>query len=71
MKKSIIRRLRTGFVVLLNNMPIYWYTRERGSAEKSTFGSEFIAMKQSDYYVRSLRYRLKLFGISLDKKPIF
>ncbi len=33
----------------------------------STFGSEFIAMKQSTEYVQGLRYKLRMMGIKVDE----
>ena len=41
----ITRQSRTGFLIFLNNAPIYWFSKKQGSCETSSFGSEFIAMK--------------------------
>ena len=43
---SITRRARTGFIIMLNNARIYWFSKKQTSVETSSFGSEFIAMKQ-------------------------
>ena len=43
---KLTRRSRTGFIIFLNSSPIYWYSKKQGSCEVSTFGSEFVAMKQ-------------------------
>ena len=43
---SITRRSRTGFVICLNTAPIYWYSKEQTTVKTSSFGSEFVAMKQ-------------------------
>jgi hypothetical protein len=40
------------------------------SIETSTFGSEFMAMKQATEYLRGLRYKLRMFGIPVDE-PAF
>jgi hypothetical protein len=61
---------RTGFIVFLNSAPIYWSSRKQTSCEMSTFGSEFVAMKQATEYVRGLRYRLRMMGITVDE-PAF
>ena len=66
----ITRRSRTGFIVFLNNSPIYWSSKKQGSCETSTFGSEFVAMKQATEYVRGLRFQLRMFGITVDE-PAF
>ena len=41
----ITRRSRTGFLIFLNNEPIYWFSKKQGRCETSSFGSEFISMK--------------------------
>ena len=67
---SITRKLITGFVVFLNEDPIYWMYKKQTSCETSTFVSEFVAMNQYVEYVRGLRYKVKIFGIPCDD-PIF
>ena len=63
---SITRRSRTGFIVFLNNAPIYWYSKKQTSCETSSFGAEFIAMKTCCEYVRGLRYKLRMMGIPVN-----
>ena len=63
----ITRRSRTGFIVFLNNAPIYSSSKKQGSCETSTFGSEFIAMKQATEYVHGLRFKLRMMGITVDE----
>ena len=36
---------------LLNEAPIYWMPKKQTPCETSTFGSEFVAMKQAVEYV--------------------
>ena len=62
----LTRRSRTGYVIFLNKSPIYWYSKKNQSIETSTFGSEFMAMKQVTEYIRGLRYKLRMFGIPVD-----
>ena len=59
----VTRRSRTGFVVYLNNAPIYWLSKKQNSVETSSFGSEFMAMKHCLEYLRGLRYKLRMMGI--------
>ena len=66
----ITRRSRTGFIVFLNGAPIYWSSKRQNSCETSTFGSEFVAMKQATEYIRGLRYKLRMMGIRVDE-PAF
>ncbi len=66
----ITRGSRTGFIVFLNGAPIYWSSKKQTSCETSTFGSEFVAMKQATEYIRGLRYKLRMMGITVDE-PAF
>jgi hypothetical protein len=63
----VTRRSRTGFIVFLNNAPIYWSSKKQGSCKTSTFGSEFVAMKQATEYVRGLRFILRMMRITVDE----
>jgi len=63
----LTRRSRTGFIVFLNGAPIYWTSKKQKSCETSTFGSEFVAMKQATEYIRGLRYKLRMRGITVDE----
>ncbi|EJK62678.1 hypothetical protein THAOC_16700 [Thalassiosira oceanica] len=64
---EVTRRSRTGFIVFLNNTPIYWHSKKQTSCETSTYGSEFIAMKSACEYVRGLRYKLRMMGLRVDE----
>jgi hypothetical protein len=63
---TVTRRSRTGFLVRLNSSLIYWSSRKQNSVESSSFGSEFIAMKQCCEYLRGLRYKLRMIGIPYE-----
>jgi hypothetical protein len=66
----LTRRSRTGFIVFLNGAPIYWSSKKQTSCETSTFGSELVAMKQATEYIRGLRYKQRMMGITVDE-PAF
>ena len=68
--ESLTCRSRTGFIVMLNNAPIYWHSKKQTTEETSTFGSEFMVMKQATEYLRGPWYKLRMFGIPVDK-PAF
>ena len=57
------RRSRTGFIVYVNNSPIFWMSKKQTSIETSSYGSEFIAMKHCCEYMKGLRYKLSMMGI--------
>ena len=61
------RRSRTGFIIFLNNSPICWFSKRQASVETSSFGSEFVDMKLYCEYIRGLRYKLRMMGISVDE----
>ena len=63
---TITRCSRTGFLVYLNCAPVYCWSKKQNSVESSSFGSEFIAMKQCCEHVHGLRYKLRMMGISCD-----
>ena len=60
---SITRRYCMSFLVYLNCTPVYWMSKKQTSVETSSFGSEFIAMKQCTKYIRGLLYKLRMMGI--------
>lgn len=63
---SLTRRSRTGFIVYINNAPVYWYSKRQGSVESSTYQAEFTAMKEATEYIRALRYKLRMMGIPVE-----
>ena len=62
---KITRRSRTGIIIFVNRAPIMWFSKKQNTVETSTFGSEFIAIKQAFEMVKSLKYKLRMFGIPL------
>lgn len=60
------RRSRTGVLLYLNKSPIVWYSKKQNTIETSTFGSEFVALKQGIEIIKGLRYKLRMLGIPLD-----
>ena len=67
---QISQRSRSGFIVLLNTAPVYWFSKKQSTIETSSFGSEFCAMKQCCEYLRGLRYKLRMMGIPVNN-PCF
>ena len=63
---TVSRQSRTGFLIYLNCALVYWWSKEQTSVESSSFGSEFVAMKQYYEYIRGLRYKLKMIGIPIE-----
>jgi hypothetical protein len=63
---SVTRRSRTGFLVWINSCLVYFLSKKQTSVETSSFGSEFVAMKQCCEYLRGLRYKLKMMEIAVN-----
>ena len=63
---TVSRRSRTGFLIYLNCALVYWWSKKQTSVESSSFGSEFVAMKQCCEYIRGLRYKLRMMGIPVE-----
>jgi hypothetical protein len=63
---TVSRRSRTGFLVYLNCVLVHWLSKKQTSVESSSFGSEFIAMKQCCEYLRGLRYKLRMMCIPVE-----
>lgn len=57
--EGLIRRSRTGYIVILNNAPIYWNSKKQTACETSSFGNEFLALKSCCEYLCGLRAKLR------------
>ena len=69
--ESVTKRLRIEYIVFLNSAPIYWLSKKQTSCETSTFGSEFVSMKQAKEYTHGLRYKIRMFGILVTEPAFF
>ena len=50
----------------LQNALTVWYSKRQNTVESSTFGSEFVAMRIAKDMAIALRYKLRMFGITID-----
>ena len=41
---TVMRRSQMGFLVFLNSVPVYWWSKKQTSVESSSFRSEFITV---------------------------
>ena len=62
----LTRRSHTGIVVFVNMSPISWFSKKQNTVETSTFGSEYVALRITIEKVISLRYKLRMMGVSID-----
>ena len=73
--KAIINR----HIDLLQQAPVMWLSKKHNSVETLTFGSEFTALKLAVKLVIALRYKLRIFLVTLklpadmfcDNKSVF
>ena len=63
---TVTRRSRTGYLVWINCCLVNFMSKKQTSVETSSFGSEFVAMKQVCEYLRGLRYKLRMMGIPVN-----
>ena len=63
---KVTRRSHTGIIIFVNRAPIVFFSKRQNTVESSTFGSEFIAMKQSIDLIEALRYKLRMMGFPME-----
>ena len=54
-------RSHTGILIYVMNAPIIWFSKKQNTAESSTFGSEFVALRIARDVIVALRYKLGMF----------
>ena len=59
------RKSHTGVLIFINKTPIHWYSRSQTTFEASTFKAEFCAMNTAVEMIGALRYKLRMFGITV------
>jgi hypothetical protein len=62
----VTRRSQTWILIFVMKSPIVWYSKRQNTVETSTFGSEFVAMRQATELIEAFRYKLRMFGIPID-----
>jgi len=62
----VTRRSQTGILIFVTKSPIVWYSKRQNTVETSTFGGEFVAMRQATELIEALRYKLRMFGIPIN-----
>ena len=62
----ITRRSQTGVLIFCNRAPVIWHSKRQNSLESSTFGSEIMALKNTIELIEALRYKLRMFGVTIE-----
>ena len=60
------RRSHSGVLIYLNRAPIIWFSNRQNTVESSTFGSEFVVMKQAVELTEGLRYKLRMMCVEVE-----
>ena len=63
---KITRKSQIGILIFINKAPVMWHSKRHNGVEALTFGSEFIALKNSFELTVALRYKLRMFGIPIE-----
>ena len=61
----VTRTSRNGFLVDINSALVYWWSMKQTTVKSSSFGSEFITIKQCCEYIQGLQYNLRMMGYPL------
>jgi hypothetical protein len=61
----VTRRSHTGILIYVQNAPIIWFSKKQNTIESSSFGSEFVALRNARDLVVALRYKLRMFGVPI------
>ena len=59
-------RSQAWILMFVMKSPIVWYSKRQKTVETSTFGSEFVAMRQATEMIEALSYKLRMSGIPID-----
>jgi hypothetical protein len=65
------RRSHTGIFIFVQNAPIVWFSKKQNTVEAATFGSEFVALRICKDMIVALRYKLRMFGVSIEGPASF
>jgi hypothetical protein len=59
-------RSMSGFIHLVNQIPIQWFCKTQKFVETATYGSEFMVARQATEQIMDLRYTIRMMGIPID-----
>ena len=60
-------RSQTGILIFVNKAPIISFSKQQNTVETSTFSSKFTALKNAVELVEALRYKLRMFGVPIER----
>ena len=63
---KVTRWSQTGILIFVNKAPIIAFSKRQNTVETSTFVSEFTVLKNAVELVEVLRYKLRMFGVTIE-----
>ncbi len=60
---KLTRQSVTGIIILVNNAPIKWVSKQQKTVESSTYGSEMVASRIATEMVVAMQYNLRMLGV--------
>jgi hypothetical protein len=63
---QLTRRSVTGILLLMNGMPIRWYSKRQLTVETSSYSSELVAARIATDDIIELRYKLRMLGVPVN-----
>jgi hypothetical protein len=66
----LTRRLVTGILLMMNGMPIRWYSKQQLTVETSSYGSELVSARIATDHIIELRYKLRMLGVPVNEPTI-
>ena len=64
---KVTRRSHTGIIIYCQNTPAIWFSKRQNTVETASFGSEFVALRIATELIKSLMYKLRMFGIKVEQ----
>ena len=59
-------KYHSGILIYVSNTRINFYRNTHNTVESSSFGSEFVVLRISAEMIKTLRYKLRTFGVNLE-----
>ena len=64
---KVSRMSQTWIIMFCNREPIMWFIKKKNLVQTSTFVSEFTATKIAVEMTQYLRYKLRMFGVTINE----
>jgi hypothetical protein len=62
---QLTRRSVTGILLMMNGMPIRWYSKRQLTVKTYSYGSKLVAARNAADHIIELRYKLRMLGVTV------